>query len=373
MSLNVKGQLKEAQVENLSSDPANLPHGRTWYNTTLNKIKTSIAGVAKIIPTTDSTDTFTNKTHSFPIVQDTFSFLDQGSDVSAPSAGYKNLYTKAAGFFYRISAGTVRQIANLDEAQVFTNKDIDGGTASNTSRITIPKDTLANLNALTRKAGTIVYATDTGFFYYDNGTNLIAPSSNPMTTQGDIIIGGASGVATRLAGAVGVLQGAVGSGPSYTQSPSLVTPTVSNIQFPSTQVASSDVNNLDDYEEGTFTPTIYGLSTSGAGTYAQQVGVYTKIGRQVICNVYIDITNHTGTGSIGLGGFPFTSTGTLAATPMGYTDRLSYAGAERTIAGYMANGGTTAILIQSGSALGAATVSMDTSFGLIYTICYNAS
>ena len=194
--------------------------------------------------------------------------------------------------------------------------------------------------------------------------------ANPMTTAGDIIYGGTSGVATRLAGSSGVLQSTGASAPTFTQSPTLVTPTVSNIQFPSSQVASANANNLDDYEEGTFTPTIYGTSTAGAGTYANQVGHYTKIGRQVTCTVYVDITAHTGTGSIGLGGFPFTSAGTNAALSMGYTDRLSYAGAERTIAGYMANGGTTAVLIQSGSALGAATVTMDTSFGLIYSITY---
>lgn len=41
------------------------------------------------------------------------------------------------------------------------------------------------------------------------------PLTNPMTTAGDIIIGGASGTPTRLAGAAGFLKGAVGSGPSY--------------------------------------------------------------------------------------------------------------------------------------------------------------
>jgi len=64
MALNVKGQLKEAQLETLASDPANLPHGRAWYDTVLNKVKFSISGVAKIIPTVDSTDTITNKTIS---------------------------------------------------------------------------------------------------------------------------------------------------------------------------------------------------------------------------------------------------------------------------------------------------------------------
>lgn len=57
-------------------------------------------------------------------------------------------------------------------SQVITNKDIDGGTASNTSRITVPKETTTNLNALTRKQATIVYNTTTNTFQGDNGTTL---------------------------------------------------------------------------------------------------------------------------------------------------------------------------------------------------------
>lgn len=47
------------------------------------------------------------------------------------------------------------------------------------------------------------------------------------------------------------------------------------IKFPATQVASSDVNTLDDYEEGPFTPTGSGI------TFTSASGTYTKIGRAV--------------------------------------------------------------------------------------------
>lgn len=58
------------------------------------------------------------------------------------------------------------------DALVFTNKDIDGGTASNSNRLTVPKNTKTNLDGLTRKEGTILYGTDTGKFYRDNGSSL---------------------------------------------------------------------------------------------------------------------------------------------------------------------------------------------------------
>jgi hypothetical protein len=53
------------------------------------------------------------------------------------------------------------------------------------------------------------------------------------------------------------------------------TPTTSGtgITFPATQSASTDANTLDDYEEGTWTPSVGGSATYGA----QQNGRYIKI------------------------------------------------------------------------------------------------
>ncbi len=87
------------------------------------------------------------------------------------------------------------------------------------------------------------------------------------------------------------------------------TPTTSGagITFPATQSASSDANTLDDYEEGTFTPTIRGTTTAGTGTYSTQNGTYIKIGRSVTVFGYIRWSAHTGTGSMQIGNLPFTS------------------------------------------------------------------
>jgi len=67
-------------------------------------------------------------------------------------------------------------------------------------------------------------------------------------------------------------------------------------------------NALDDYEEGTFTPTIVGTSTAGAATYAAngQAGRYTKIGNRVFFDLYLSWTAHTGTGDLQINGLPFT-------------------------------------------------------------------
>jgi len=64
----------------------------------------------------------------------------------------------------------------------------------------------------------------------------------------------------------------------------------SGINFPATQVASSDANTLDDYEEGTWSPTV----TATAGTLTTttvNAAAYTKIGRLVSVQVDISIVN----------------------------------------------------------------------------------
>ena len=51
------------------------------------------------------------------------------------------------------------------------------------------------------------------------------------------------------------------------------------ITFPATQSASTDVNTLDDYEEGTWTPS-QGAGLTVVGAFSSS-GTYTKVGRQV--------------------------------------------------------------------------------------------
>jgi hypothetical protein len=62
-------------------------------------------------------------------------------------------------------------------SQSVTSKDIDGGTASNTSRLTLPKAATATLNGLTRKQGTVAYDTDRNKAVIDNGTALVPVGS----------------------------------------------------------------------------------------------------------------------------------------------------------------------------------------------------
>ena len=100
--------------------------------------------------------------------------------------------------------------------------------------------------------------------------------------------------------------------------------TVNGITFPATQVASADPNTLDDYEEGTWTPTIIGTTTAGTATYALQSARYTKVGRIVQVMVVISWASGNGTGHLRIAGLPFASIGNnLASLAVGYCSGLA--------------------------------------------------
>jgi len=90
--------------------------------------------------------------------------------------------------------------------------------------------------------------------------------------------------------------------------------TCPGIAFPATQVASANANTLDDYEEGTWTPTVIGTTTAGTVTYAVQNARYTKIGRVVSIEILLNWSAGTGTGNFRISGLPFTS-GSSVTTP----------------------------------------------------------
>lgn len=86
---------------------------------------------------------------------------------------------------------------------------------------------------------------------------------------------------------------------------------VRNIAFPATQVTSADANTLDDYEEGTFTPTLaFGGGSSGIVATTQN-GHYVKVGQQVTFSLRITLTNKgVSTGNATITGMPFPVNGT---------------------------------------------------------------
>lgn len=85
----------------------------------------------------------------------------------------------------------------------------------------------------------------------------------------------------------------------------LLTLSAGQIKFPATQNDSSDANTLDDYEEGTWTPT----DASGGGlTLIAANARYVKIGNTVYLSMLMTFpTNTDTTHYVTFGGLPFTS------------------------------------------------------------------
>lgn len=99
---------------------------------------------------------------------------------------------------------------------------------------------------------------------------------------------------------------------------------------------------LDDYEEGTWTPTLF----SGGATFAYttQSGKYTKIGNLVHVSAYIKLNgapSGTTVNPFTIGSFPFSSVATpeSANSPvtLGYVEKLSYGAGELQALFYIRN------------------------------------
>lgn len=119
------------------------------------------------------------------------------------------------------------------------------------------------------------------------------------------------------------------------------------LQFPATQNPSSDPNNLDDYEENTWTP---GLTFGGGSTgmtFSVRSGSYTKIGNRVFFEGRITLTaKGSSTGVAKITGLPFTAGNYGACTISYYANLASISGVALA---YVDTGAAT-IQMQNGNA-----------------------
>jgi hypothetical protein len=206
---------------------------------------------------------------------------------------------------------------------------------------------MASINASTSGAGGVITTAD---------------SSGVLNLQS-----GGANVATINAFGIGLGTGVPASGIGIT--------------FPATQSASADANTLDDYEEGTWTPTFTGASTSGSCTYVtgQTTGTYVKIGQFVFTSFSLSANStHSGTGGLRVSNFPFTfsSTSNWGGSPsIGY-----FAGSATNmiyISGYTDVGATYLNLQYQSTTAGTiqtlSTAAVQNGFVIIGTLTYRAS
>lgn len=153
----------------------------------------------------------------------------------------------------------------------------------------------------------------------------------------------------RLGSGTGSINKVLRGNSTWGDPPGVTTDGASRIQqiaFAATQSPSVDANTLDDYEEGTWTP-----SLGGNTTYTSRTGTYTKIGNRVFITGNI-VVNVLGTGSASvISGLPFATAG-VSTGIVGYFSNIALS---VTWAGcYMNASGTSLALV----ALTAAAVSV---------------
>ena len=133
-------------------------------------------------------------------------------------------------------------------------------------------------------------------------------------------------------------------------------------------------NLLDDYEEGTWSPVIYG--SGGVTVYTTQVGVYTKIGNLVVASGILTGTYSTPhTGNSVIDALPFTIASDAngsSSVAMGY--------AKQGISITPVNSGTACYLMYCDGVLANdraiaqfGTDISDTTFNLSFTVIYKAA
>jgi len=211
----------------------------------------------------------------------------------------------------------------------------NGGTALSTTptngQLLIGNGTTYTLSTLTaganititNTAGAITIASSGGGSPGGSNTEIQYNNAGTFAGSANMTFNGTGLVAATTIGVGGATPATTGSG----------------ITFPATQSTSTDVNTLDDYEEGTWTPTLIGTSTVGTATYTVQVGKYTKIGNCVTIVAEITYNSGTGTGRMRISGLPFAGSSGATNQSVGVgTDGISLTALNICNTGFIING-----------------------------------
>lgn len=186
-------------------------------------------------------------------------------------------------------ATLVKSIAGVDDADVMTSAKVAAALLSGTGRTAVAGGTA---NALTATIPSLLTALVDGMM-----VSVRAAAANTIITPTfNLTLGTtATGAATIVRDDLGpLLLGDIpGAGAEVL------------LKYNSTANKWVLLNPAQVCESGSFTPTIYGGTTAGVGTYTWQQGWYRKIGSLVMVHIGFTWTGHTGSGEMFIGALPF--------------------------------------------------------------------
>ena len=175
----------------------------------------------------------------------------------------------------------------------------------------------STINQLLGSGGTATLASATITGAATVGTTLGVTGASTLASVG---VTGAATVGTTLL---------VGTNATLTNGNVIIGTSGKGIDFSATASGSGTMTSelLNDYEEGTFTPTVAFGGASVGVVYAQVIGIYTKVGRIVHFSGRVDLSNKgTSTGSATITGLPFNAN--IGAASVGYQLSAAPSGAQ---------------------------------------------
>lgn len=229
-------------------------------------------------------------------------------DVVGPASSTDNAFARFDGTTGKLLQNSIGATLSDTGGASFTGSVDVAGTSTAGSNIKLYEDTDNGTNYVSFKAPDTIASNVTWTLPTADGTNGQVLATNGTGTLSWSSASGSSQWTTSGSD-IYYTTGKVGVGVSSFTSGGGKLEVSDGITFPATQSASSNANTLDDYEEGTWTPT-QGAGLTVVGAFSSS-GTYTKIGRQVYVTGFLQGATSTSISpnSILAGGLPFTVAG----------------------------------------------------------------
>jgi hypothetical protein len=206
---------------------------------------------------------------------------------------------------------SLQHVLNLPNANSYTNITSTGvnsirlAASANTNAIISGRSTTNNIAGLAFVAGTADTNSVADMYF-----QVLENDNTDFATQTNLAYAWYNGAGAIIMSAT--RAGAWAAGPNASTNLNLAVngraSVTHGLTFPAAANLSADVNTLDDYEEGTWTPSlVFAVPGTGQTYGASRFGNYQKIGNRVYFNCYFVLSaKGTGTGQVQITGLPFT-------------------------------------------------------------------